>query len=100
MRGSLFQITISASLPGAMTPTSLSRPISSALRLVLARTASIGVMPKARVLLLIGRAGTTSGLNIVAWYPRSVSRGSLMLSGASNCSDQAPAYDVVFGDHS
>lgn len=28
---------------------------------------SIGVMPKARVLLLIGGAGTTSGLNSIAW---------------------------------
>src|SRR5262249_43057309 len=45
LSGSLFQITMSASLPGAITPTSPSRPMSQALRLVLATIASIGGMP-------------------------------------------------------
>src|SRR6516162_115539 len=43
--GSLFQITMSASLPAAITPTSPSRPTSQALRLVLATIASIAGMP-------------------------------------------------------
>jgi hypothetical protein len=43
--GLLCQITISARLPGAMTPTSPSRFMSHALALVLATIASIGVMP-------------------------------------------------------
>ena len=43
--GSPFQITMSASLPVVITPTSPSRPMSQALRLVLATIASIGGKP-------------------------------------------------------